>query len=306
MLRRLALAAIVLLVLGGAAFWLLTEPRPLAASVLPDRAGDAAKGELLFWAGGCASCHAAPGAKGDDKLKLAGGEAIVSPFGTFYAPNISPDRAHGIGDWSTIDFVNAMKRGLGRGGEHLYPAFPYTSYQRMTIDDLVDLKAFLDTLPPDATANKPHELPFPFSVRRGLGLWKLLYLDGETFAPDPAKSDEINRGAYLVEGPGHCNECHTARNVIGGLDMARALGGAPDPSGKGKVPNITSGKGGIGDWSAADIASFLESGMTPDFDFVGGTMAEVQENMTHLPASDREAIAAYLKDVRPVDSAPAP
>ncbi|MBN8999791.1 MAG: cytochrome c [Rhizobiales bacterium] len=306
MLRRLALAAIVLLVLGGAAFWLLTEPRPLAASVLPDRAGDATKGELLFWAGGCASCHAAPGAKGDDKLKLAGGEAIVSPFGTFYAPNISPDRVHGIGDWSTIDFVNAMKRGLGRGGEHLYPAFPYTSYQRMTIDDLVDLKAFLDTLPPDATANKPHELPFPFSVRRGLGLWKLLYLDGETFAPDPAKSDEINRGAYLVEGPGHCNECHTARNVIGGLDMARALGGAPDPSGKGKVPNITSGKGGIGDWSAADIASFFESGMTPDFDFVGGTMAEVQENMTHLPASDREAIAAYLKDVRPVDSAPAP
>lgn len=288
---------------GAASFWLLTEPKPLSASVLPDRAGDPAKGELLFWAGGCASCHAAPGSKGDDRLKLAGGEPIVSPFGTFHAPNISPDKAHGIGNWSTLDFVNAMKRGLGPDGEQLYPAFPYTSYQRMPVADLVDLKAYLDTLPADATPNKAHELPFPFSIRRGVGLWKLLYLDGETFASDPSKSDEINRGAYLVQGPGHCNECHTPRNAIGGLDRSRALAGAPDPSGKGTIPNITPGSSTMGDWTADDIANFLETGMTPDFDSVGGTMVEVQENMAKLPASDRAAIAAYLKDLPPIASA---
>ena len=288
------------LLVGAASFWLLTEPKPLSASVLPDRAGDPAKGELLFWAGGCASCHAAPGSKGDDRLKLAGGEPIVSPFGTFHAPNISPDKAHGIGNWSTLDFVNAMKRGLGPDGEHLYPAFPYTSYQRMPVADLVDLKAYLDTLPADATPNKAHELPFPFSIRRGVGLWKLLYLDGETFTPDPSKSDEINRGAYLVQGPGHCNECHTPRNAIGGLDRSRALAGAPDPSGKGTIPNITPGSSTMGDWTADDIANFLETGMTPDFDSVGGTMVEVQENMAKLPASDRAAIAAYLKDLPPI------
>ncbi|MCX5512186.1 cytochrome C [Kaistia algarum] len=302
MLRRLAFVVLALLIAGGAAFWLLTMPRPLSAAVLPEGKGDPAKGELLFWAGGCASCHAAPGSKGDDRLKLAGGEAIASPFGTFHAPNISPDKTNGIGNWTTLDFVNAMKLGLGPQGQHLYPAFPYTSYQRMPIGDLVDLKAFLDTLPAVATANQPHELPFPFSVRRGVALWKLLYLDDQTFEPDPSKSDEINRGAYLVNGPGHCNECHTPRSAIGGLDRSRALAGAPDPSGKGTIPNITPGKGGIGDWSADEIANFLETGMTPDFDSVGGTMVEVQENMAKLPASDRAAIAAYLKDLAPIDS----
>ena len=305
MMRRLAAAAIGLAALGGAAFWFLTMPDPLSAAVLPDTPGDAAKGELLFWAGGCASCHAAPGAKDDEKLKLGGGEPIVSPFGTFHPPNISPDKTHGIGTWSTLDFVNAMKRGLGPGGEHLYPAFPYTSYQRMPIGDLVDLKAYLDTLPPVATASVAHELPFPFGIRRGLGLWQLLYLDGQTFEPDPTKSDEFNRGAYLVQGPGHCNECHTPRNALGALDLSRSLGGAPNPSGKGRIPNITSGEGGIGDWSAEDIANYLETGMTPDFDTVGGTMVEVQENMAKLPASDRAAIAAYLKEVAPQDSATA-
>ena len=303
MVRRLVIVVLALVALGAAGFWLMTEPRPLSASVLPETAGDPARGELLFWAGGCASCHAAPGSKGDAKLILSGGEPIVSPFGTFYAPNLSPDKTSGIGNWSTLDFVNAMKRGIGPEGQHLYPAFPYTSYQRMPVADLVDLKAFLDTLPATPTANKAHELPFPFSVRRGLGLWQWLYLDGKTFEPDPSKSDEINRGAYLVQGPGHCNECHTPRNAIGGLDRSRALAGAPNPSGEGSVPNITPGEGGIGDWSADDIVTFLETGLTPDFDSVGGTMVEVQENMAKLPAEDRAAIAAYLKDLPPIASA---
>ncbi|MDQ0440236.1 mono/diheme cytochrome c family protein [Kaistia dalseonensis] len=300
--RRLAIGLAAIAIFGGGAFWYLTRPQPLSAAVLPDVPGDAAKGETLFWAGGCASCHAAPGATGEDRLKLGGGVAIASPFGTFHAPNLSPDKTNGIGNWSTLDFVNAMKQGLAPDGSHLYPAFPYTSYQRMTIADLVDLKAFLDTLPAVTTANKPHELPFPFGIRRGIGLWKLLYLDGQTFEPVPSKSDEINRGAYLVEGPGHCNECHTPRTALGGLDRSRALGGAPDPSGKGTVPNITPGEGGIGDWSADDIANFLKTGFTPDFDSVGGTMVEVQENMAKLSDEDRQAIAAYLKDVPPLAS----
>lgn len=305
-LRRLASTLIALAIIGGGAFWILTRPDPLSASVIPDMAGDPAKGEIMFWAGGCASCHAAPGATGDDRLKLTGGVAIVSPFGTFHAPNISPDKAHGIGDWSTLDFVNAMKRGLAPDGSHLYPAFPYTSYQRMNIGDLVDLKAFLDTLPAQTAANQPHDLPFPFSIRRGLGLWKLLYLDGQAYEPVPSKSDEINWGGYLVEGPGHCNECHTPRTALGGLDMSRSLAGAPGVDGKGNVPNITPGEGGIGDWSADDIANFLKTGFTPDFDSVGGTMVEVQENMAKLSDEDRQAIAAYLKDLPPLPSAAKP
>ncbi|MFI5409799.1 c-type cytochrome [Kaistia sp. UC242_56] len=298
-IRTATLAVVAVAALAAAVFWFLTAPQPLDAAVLPDKPGDAAKGERLFWAGGCASCHAAPGASGDDLLKLTGGVAIASPFGTFHAPNISPDKTHGIGNWSALDFVNAMKRGMAPDGSHLYPAFPYTSYQRMTVPDLLDLKAYLDTLPAEATANQPHDLPFPFSIRRGIGLWKLLYLDGKTFTPDPAKSEAVNHGAYLVEGPGHCNECHTPRTALGGLDMSRALAGAPDPSGKGKVPNITSGPGGLSDWSADDIANALDTGFTPDFDSLGGTMAEVVRNMAKLTAEDRQAIGDYLKQVPP-------
>jgi len=305
-IRTASLAVVAAAALAAAAFWLLTAPQPLDAAVLPDKPGDAAKGERLFWAGGCASCHAAPGASGDDLLKLSGGVAIASPFGTFHAPNISPDKTHGIGDWSALDFVNAMKRGMAPDGSHLYPAFPYTSYQRMTVPDLLDLKAYLDTLPSETTANQPHELPFPFSIRRAIGLWKLLYLDGKTFTPDPAKSAAVNHGAYLVEGAGHCNECHTPRTALGGLEMDRALGGAPNPSGKGSVPDITSGPGGLADWSAEDIANALDTGFTPDFDSLGGTMAEVVRNMAKLTAEDRQAIGEYLKQVPPVAAPDAP
>ena len=171
----------------------------------------------------------------------------------------------------------------------------------MTIADLVDLKAFMDTLPAVASTNTPHALPFPLSIRRGLGLWKLFFLDGKTFEPDPAKSDEVNRGAYLVSGPGHCNECHTPRLLfgLGGLDMAHALGGAPNPTGKGRIPNITTGKNGIGERSDDDLLSDFEMGLN----FVGA-MAEVQQNLAKLPESDLKAIVAYLKQAPPIDGPP--
>jgi mono/diheme cytochrome c family protein len=233
----------------------------------------------------------------EDPAVLAGGRCLNTYAGTFHVPNISPDDETGIGAWTMLDFVNAMKCGVGPGGVHLYPAFPYTSYQRMTFEDLIDLKAYLDTLPAVRNNVPAHELRFPYSVRRGLGLFHLLYVDGETFAADPEASDEINRGAYLVLGPAHCGECHSPRNALGGIIASQAFAGARKPEGKGRVPNITPHDDGIGDWSEADIAYLLETGTTPDFDVIGDIMVPVQENMAKLTAEDRKAIAAFLKSL---------
>jgi mono/diheme cytochrome c family protein len=302
MIRKLVVLVIVLVLIGAAAFWFLTVPRTLAAADLPDHQPDLANGETMFWAGGCESCHAAPDAKGEDLKKLGGGRALATPFGTFHVPNISPDKEHGIGGWTTIDFVNAMKLGIGPGGTHLYPAFPYPSYQRMKVEDLIDLKAYLDTLPAVANVAPPHDLPFPFTIRRGIGLWQRLYVDGRTFTPDPQASASVNRGRYLVEGPGHCGECHTPRNLIGGPEKSLAYAGGPAPTGKGYIPNITPDEAtGIGKWSHDEIVEALTSGFTPDFDSLGGDMASVVQNMAHLTAADRSAIADYLKSLPPIN-----
>jgi mono/diheme cytochrome c family protein len=309
LLRKLAIAVLVLAILAGAVFWLLTMPRTIAESDLPPYQPDATRGEYMFAAGGCTSCHAAPDATGEDRLKLAGGLALKTPFGTFHAPNISPDPEHGIGGWSMAEFVTSMKFGVGRGGTHLYPAFPYTSYQRMRVEDVMDLKAYLDTLPPVATDAPGHELPFPFSIRRGLGLWQLLYVDGTSFMPDPAKSDDaISRGAYLVRGPGHCGECHSPRNVIGGIDSSRAYAGGPAPEGDGTIPNITPDEEtGIGSWSEDEIVQAFQTGTKPNFDDFSGAMKHVQENLAKLAPEDLAAIAAYLKSLPPIKSErPAP
>jgi mono/diheme cytochrome c family protein len=285
------------IVAGAAGFWFASAPQTLpeaALAALP--AGDAARGETWFWAGGCASCHASEGAKGDDRLRLGGGRGLVTDFGTFSVPNISPHPADGIGSWSAADFANAMLRGVAPGGVHLYPAFPYPSYARMRPEDVADLWAYLGTLPPVAGEAPPNELTFPFNLRRGLGLWKRVFLSDAPVAQVDASDPKVARGRYLVEGPGHCGECHTPRNFAGALDLTRWLGGAPNPEGRGRIPNI-SPSGAFGDWTEADIAYFLESGFTPDFDSVGGSMVAVQENIAMLDGSDREAIAAYLKAI---------
>ncbi len=293
MLKRIILALLALALIGAGAFWLLTAPRVLSASDLPDLTPDVEHGRYMFFAGGCASCHATPGQ--EDPFVLGGGLALPSPFGTFHVPNISPDPDAGIGGWSTLDFVNAMMKGVSPDGSHLYPAFPYTSYQRMKLEDVIDLKAFLDTVEPVSSEVPAHELPFPFNARRALGVWKLLNLDGKPFAPDPDAGAEVNRGAYLVTGPGHCGECHTPRDPLGGLERDKWLAGAPNPEGKGKVPDITSA--GLEDWSDNDIAYALETGFTPEFDSLGSSMAAVVRNTAHLTPEDRAAIAAYLKSV---------
>ena len=301
MLKRLGIAVIILAAVGGAVIWLLTAPERIDASQIAALGpGDAARGERIFYAGGCASCHARPQATGEQALELAGGMELATPFGTFVAPNISSDTTDGIGGWSAEDLANAMLKGVSPEGSHFYPAFPYASYARMEPRDIGDLHAFMQTLPAVSGKAADHRLSFPFNIRRGLGLWKLLFLDAQPVVALPADaSDELKLGRYLVEGPGHCGECHTPRNVIGGTDKSRWLAGAVAAEGDGKVPNITSGEGGIGDWSAGDIASLLESGFTPDFDTAGGSMAAVIRNTSKLRPEDRVAMAAYLKAVPP-------
>jgi mono/diheme cytochrome c family protein len=296
MLRKLFILAVVAAVIGLFVFWGLTIPATVPASALPQRQPNLENGQTMFYAGGCASCHATPGQ--DDKTKLGGGFALRSPFGTFYAPNISPDRNDGIGKWSEPDFVSAMVKGTAPDGSHLYPAFPYASYQRMRYDDIRDLFAYLKTLPAVQGKAKPHELPFPFNIRRTLGVWKFLVLDGKPFQPDASKDVAWNRGAYLVNGPGHCAECHSPRNVLGGIIESQRFAGGPEPTGDGFVPNITQKSLTL---SQENLVKLLETGETPDGDTIGGEMAKVTSNTGKLGAADREAIATYVRSLPPVE-----
>lgn len=302
-MRRLLVALVVLAVIGGAVFWYLTIPKTLAATDLPSGyQADATRGEYLFHASGCASCHADPNVTDTVSAKeMPGGLALASPFGTFYAPNISPDPEHGIGGWTDLEFVNAMKFGVAPDGSHLYPAFPYYSYQHMKVEDLLDLHAYLNTLPPVATSPPAHDLPFPFSLRRGVGMWKLLYVDGETLQDDPALTPEINRGRYLVRGPGHCGECHTPRTFYGGPIESQALAGGPALEGEGSVPNITPHPDGIGDWTEEDFTfNMLFLGMSKDGEPVAsGGMKKVVAELGKLTPEDQLAIWHYLRSVPP-------
>ena len=296
---------IVAVLVLAAAFWLLSMPAPMAARDLPDVVPDKVAGARVFWAGGCASCHASPvngeRAKGDAKLLLGGGLALHTAFGEFRIPNISSHAEDGIGGWTMLEFVNAMQRGVSPRGEHYYPAFPYTSYAKMPLEDVIHLKAYLDTLPSVPGRIAGPELRFPWNVRRGVGLWKRRYLSSEPVVAAGSPNTRIEQGRQLVEGAGHCGECHTPRDRFGGLLTDQWLAGAANPDGDGRIPNITPGSDSIGDWSVDDLAYYFESGFTPDFDSVGGNMVAVQENLAKLDPRDREAIAAYLKAVPAID-----
>ena len=302
----LTLGAAVVLVAIVVVLWCLTIPGTVQQVTEPYHAPDVANGRTMFEIGGCASCHATPADDPDkvDRTKLGGGLPLKSPFGTFYVPNISPDPDDGIGAWSEADFVTALTKGTSRRGRHLFPAFPYTSYAHMTTADARDLFAYLKTLPPVSGRVRRHDLAFPFNIRRLVGFWKLLFFHGAPFMPDPARSVQWNRGAYLVNGPGHCAECHSPRNALGAIVESERFAGGPTPDGKGFVPNITPiGLQHWGDdniaWSQKDITSFLADGMNPAGDYAGGGMAEVIRNTAELPAADREAIAAYIVSLPP-------
>lgn len=294
-------------VLGLAGFLVATDPiffRLIrgGSPAAPSGAPDLANGRTLFFAGGCASCHATEGQP--DRLRLGGGHAMATPFGTFIVPNLSPHSRDGIGSWTVDQFIVAMREGVSPQGQHYFPAFPYTSYQRMNAKDLADLFGFIRTLAPVEGRAKPHDIAFPFNIRRSLGGWKLLFLDGAGFRPEPTRSAEWNRGAYLVEGPGHCAECHSPRNPLGGIVADRRYGGGIEPDGKKSVPNITPHKDGIGPWSRGEHASFLKTGETPGFLTVGGSMGSVIKNMAELSDADRGAMAEYLMTLPPVSGKP--
>ncbi len=297
---RTALGLGVVALIGAAAFIGLTRADPLPRDTQEALAAlqpDPEAGEAIFWATGCASCHAAPGARGEDRLVLAGGRRFETEFGSFAAPNISTDPDRGIGGWDLAAFASATMQGVAPDGRHYYPAFPYPSYRLAELQDIVDLKAFMDTLPASDRANDPHDLRFPYSIRRGVGLWKRMALeDGWAVTGDLTEAEA--RGRYLAEALAHCAECHTPRDRFGRLDRDRWLAGAPNPSGDGRIPGITPA---TLTWSQSEVAGYLSSGFTPDFDTAGGTMAAVVASLGQLPREDLDAIAAYLARVPPVE-----
>ena len=292
-----AVAALALLgALGVAVFLLLTRARPLDATSLPDHAPDAARGEVLFHAGSCGSCHrAASGAPGAAEGLPTGSNAFPTPVGTFYPGNLTPDEGTGIGGWSEIDFVNAMTRGVSPDGAHYFPAFPYASYRLMPLEDVLDLRAHLMTLPAVRSPRKRPEMPAEGLARRGVGLWKRVALDEGRFAPDPERSASWNRGAYLANGPGHCGECHTPRTWMMAADEGRHMAGGPHPGGEGDVPSLTGlvERGRYKD--VADLTLALQFGETFGYDKLSsGGMADIQMNLAELPESDVQAISEYL------------
>ena len=255
-----------------------------------------ARGAYLFAAAGCAECHTDKAGKG---APLAGGRRLKTPFGDFYSPNISPDPEHGIGRWSEDDFRRALRDGIAPDGSHYFPVFPYASYTLMTDPDIRYLWAYIASLPPRATPNKPHRVDPPFGWRWLVPLWKWLYFNPGAITPDQGRSGRWNRGAYLVRALGHCAECHTPRGLLGGpladMDMAGTRQG---PEG-GSVPNITpDADTGIGRWSKSDTHSLLKMGMTPDGDFVDGAMGEVVDGTTgRLTEPDLRAMIDYLRSL---------
>lgn len=279
-------------------FWVL----PLGAQEVGQTADLVATGEVLFAAGGCGNCHTDKKAKGP---LAAGGAALKTPFGNFFAPNITPHKEHGIGSWTDAQFIRALRDGVAPDGSHYFPVFPYTSFTNMTDADMKALKAFIFTLKPVDRPNRPHDVAFPFNVRLGQFFWKLLFFERGPYRPNAAKSAEWNRGAYLSLAVAHCGECHTPRNILGGLDRSRWFTGAKEgegPEGEG-VPNIRSEVGrGIHDWSREQIATYLESGEDPDGDFAGSLMFDVVDQGTErLSDADRNAIVTYLKDLPPLE-----
>jgi mono/diheme cytochrome c family protein len=295
---KFALATFLTASAAAAALWYVTAARPPFSD--QDRQfespGDVANGQLVFAAADCASCHATPGQP--DRLRLGGGMALASPFGTFRPPNISSDPVDGIGAWRVADLANALIGGVSPRREHYYPAFPYTSFTSMTAADIRDLYAYLRTLPKVSGRAPPHDPAILFSIRRSVGIWKMIFFrQGSTFAHldgDPVH----DRGAYLVVSVSHCAECHSTRNAFGAIKADTRFAGGVDPQGTGFVPNITQDR--MSTWTENDIATMLKTGETPSHGRVGSSMADVVTNTATLPDSDRQAIARYIKSLPPI------
>ena len=249
------------------------------------------RGRYLVNAGNCAACHTAEGGK-----PFAGGRAIPTPFGTIYSTNITPDRVTGIGAWSNAEFYKAMHEGISRDGKHLYPAFPYPWYTKLSASDVHAIKTYLGALPAVRQENKPSELPWPLSMRTVMAGWNALFFREGSFRTDPNKSAQWNRGAYLVEGLGHCAACHTPKNILGGLKKNQRFEGG---FGEHWYASSLTGdlRDGLGNWSEQDIVEYLKTGSNSKA-AAAGPMTEVIRNSTqHLTDADLNAMATYLKDM---------
>lgn len=291
-MRRWWWVLLVLAVVGiGAAIYFL---RPVRG---PERdltlTADAAHGAYLIRLGGCVSCHTD---RKNGIAELGGGPGLATPFGTFYPPNITPHREAGIGSWTLEQFSNAMSNGEGPQG-HLYPAFPYDAYSLMSDQDIVDLFAGLKEVTPVAEPAPPHNVIFPFNVRLAMSGWKNLFFNPRRFEPDPDKSEAWNRGAYLANGPGHCVTCHSPRNVLGAIEVGKEFTGNKDGGPGGRAPAITADELTRKDYTAALLIEALTTGFAPDFDILGGAMAEeIEDSTKHWTDADLEALATYLLD----------
>jgi mono/diheme cytochrome c family protein len=286
----------LLVALGVAAGLFLSRPRPLDVAALPSHTPDPSRGEVLFHAGSCGSCHkAVPGAPGAEEGLPTGGAPFATPIGTFYPGNLTPDEETGLGGWSDLDFVNAMTRGLAPDGSHYFPAFPYPSYRLMPLEDVLDLRSYLMSLPAVQSPARSPEVPLARVARRGVGLWKRIALADARFEPDPARSDSWNRGAYLANGPGHCGECHTPRTALMAADPSRHMAGGPHPGGEGDVPSLRGLVARERYKDVGDLTLALQFGETFGYDKLSsGGMADIQMNLAQLPESDVRAIAEYL------------
>ncbi|WP_442967852.1 c-type cytochrome [Rhizobium sp. GR12] len=288
----LSVLACVAAVCAGS--WFATAPRrPFGPEEMGSTPGDPQLGRMVFLAASCASCHATPGQP--NPLVLGGGMALVTSFGVFRPPNISPDVADGIGSWSAADLANALVAGVSPGGHHYYPAFPYTSYTGIDIQDIKNLYAYLRTLPPVSGRSRQHDLQPLVRIRRLIGIWKLLFFTEGRTAPVKTGDPVFNRGAYLAETLAHCAECHSTRNIFGAIRPETRFAGGPDTEGTGFVPNITSER--LGAWTQADISTLLATGETPGHRHAGSSMTDVISNLSQLPQSDRDAIAHYIKSL---------
>jgi mono/diheme cytochrome c family protein len=294
-----AIAAITAVAaLACAAYLFRPQPVPAAPSV-SSPASSLEQGRYLAAIGNCRTCHTASGGKA-----FAGGVKFDTPFGVLYSTNITADRETGIGNWSFEDFYHAMKGGVRPDGTHLYPAFPYTSFAKLTDADIASLYWFVKTIEPAHAADKPNNLKFPYNLRFGLRAWNKLFHDSSVYVTEPARSAEWNRGAYLVQGIGHCGACHTPRNLLGAERNDVALNGGvlndevrPGKYREWSAVNLTSAKTGLGGWSAASIAEYLQKGEC-ERAVVHGPMTEVVMNSTrHLRDADARAIATYLKEL---------
>jgi len=261
--------------------------------------GDAQRGQYISKAAGCVGCHTEAR---DNAQPFAGGRALETPFGIFYGPNITPHPQAGIGRWTEQDFIRAIREGRRPDGAHYFPAFPYPSFTRINDQDLRDLWAYLRTLPPSARPSEPHNLKFPFGWRWLVWVWKLLFFNPGPFSPDPAASAVVNRGSYLVNALGHCGECHTPRNFLGGMKRGRHLAGAKLGE-KTSAPNLTPTR--LEKKSDAEVKDFLQTGMTPDGDVAAEAMAEVVRNTTsQLTPPDLDAVLAYVRSLPPLPDEP--